>query len=371
MVTRSVRFFSILIFLGSLLLGVPAVFAERPALKEGISPQTAADYIHSIIEADRTIYSEVIVERMAFTISLKATENWERDNTLLLPAQFLLMSSKFSNQKESGMTYRLMSLWPINKKNGPKTEFEKKGLEAILANPDETYSTIKIVNGKKIFQAIYPDKAVTKSCVHCHNQHPKSPKTDFKFGDVMGGIIIKFPLEGKNVTKQNGEYIISAKLVSDYIHSVLAADRAVYSKFIVNRLQENNIVFASEFWWEDNALLLPAQFLLNASDLIVNKRIGLDFKLISPWPINTYNRAKSEFEQLGLEHVVKKPDQAYTNTLDLNGKKIFQAVYPDIAVSPACVSCHNSHPNSPKRDFKLNDVMGGILMTFPLKTSSQ
>jgi len=35
-------------------------------------------------------------------------------------------------------------------------------------------------------------------------------------------------------------------------------------------------------------------------------------------------------------------------------------------VAQACVGCHNAHANSPRRDFKLNDVMGGIVITVPL-----
>ena len=38
-----------------------------------------------------------------------------------------------------------------------------------------------------------------------------------------------------------------------------------------------------------------------------------------------------------------------------------------LAVSAACVKCHNAHPLSPKRDFKPNDVMGGIAITIPLE----
>jgi hypothetical protein len=48
-------------------------------------------------------------------------------------------------------------------------------------------------------------------------------------------------------------------------------------------------------------------------------------------------------------------------------QQYFQAIYPDLAVSPACIDCHNSHLLSPKRDFKLNDVMGGITITIPLE----
>jgi hypothetical protein len=29
------------------------------------------------------------------------------------------------------------------------------------------------------------------------------------------------------------------------------------------------------------------------------------------------------------------------------------------------VDCHNQHMNSPKKDYKLGDVMGGIVITIP------
>ncbi len=331
----------------------------------GISPQTAANYIHSVIEAGRTIYSEVIVERLGVTIDLKATENWQEQNTLPLPAQFLLLSSNTSNARDMGMKYRLMSLWPINPKNGPKTKFEKIGLENILKSPEKPFTKIVTIRGKPYFKAIYPDRAVTKACINCHNHHPKSPKKDFKMEDVMGGISIELPLNSNNV--EGEDYRIPAEVVADYIHSVLESDRQVYSKHVVNRLQENNIVYASENWWEDNALLLPAQFLLNASDLILNKNIDLDFKLISSWPVNNHNGPANEFERKGLKDIVRHPVRPYIEYRNIGGKKYFQAIYPDFAVSPACVTCHNNHPNSPRRDFKLNDVMGGIVMTLPLE----
>jgi len=46
--------------------------------------------------------------------------------------------------------------------------------------------------------------------------------------------------------------------------------------------------------------------------------------------------------------------------------RFFQAIYADRAVSQACVACHNAHLNSPKKDYQLNDVMGGIIITIPV-----
>ncbi|WP_283426389.1 c-type heme family protein [Shimia sagamensis] len=43
----------------------------------------------------------------------------------------------------------------------------------------------------------------------------------------------------------------------------------------------------------------------------------------------------------------------------------FVAMYPDVAEVAPCVICHNEHPDSPKKDWKLNDVMGATTWTYP------
>ena len=168
----SVRVLFCLSVLILLTLAPHPLFAE--ANRSGVPARVAADYIHAVIEAGRTIYSEVVVERMGVTIDLKATEHWDKENTLPLPAQFLLLSSRTSNAREVGMTYRLLSLWPINPKNGPQTRFEKKGLEEVVKNPNQPYAKTVVIQGKPFFKALYPDKAVTKACVKCHNNHPQT-----------------------------------------------------------------------------------------------------------------------------------------------------------------------------------------------------
>ncbi len=33
-----------------------------------------------------------------------------------------------------------------------------------------------------------------KACISCHNEHKDSPRTDFKMGEVMGGVVIRLPM---------------------------------------------------------------------------------------------------------------------------------------------------------------------------------
>ena len=61
------------------------------------------------------------------------------------------------------------------------------------------------------------------------------------------------------------------------------------------------------------------------------------------------------------------PIRPYIKHSKVGRKTYFQAIYPDITVTRGCVNCHNGHPNSPKKDFALDDVIGGIQVSFQVK----
>ena len=158
------------------------------------SPEVVADYIHAVIAADRALYTTHVVERMQEHRIVIAAEAWKQRKALPLPAQMLRMSGRIVEMGGSGLRYRLASLWPIYEENGPSTVFEETGLKVVAENPDEVYTGTITRGDQRFFKAIYPDFAVSKACVNCHNGHILSSKRDQKLGGVMGGIIISFPL---------------------------------------------------------------------------------------------------------------------------------------------------------------------------------
>ena len=161
---------------------------------KGISPELVADYVHSVIQADRTFYETEIVERMQRRGIVFASEHWRETGDLPLPAQFLIESGRLVAEQRNGIRFRLISSWAINKKNSPTTEFERTGLTNIAVNTDRPYTGVTTEGRARVFQALYPDKALSQKCADCHNVHPKSLKRDFKAGDVMGGILLTIPL---------------------------------------------------------------------------------------------------------------------------------------------------------------------------------
>jgi len=154
-----------------------------------------AAYIYDVIKADRTLYTTEIVNRLQARGITSASEHWEQENTLMLPAQFLQHSGKLAAENGSEIRYRLIGLWPIYRRNAPVSDLERNALESLRKNPSVPITGIVTSGRKQYFQAIYPDLAVSQVCIDCHNGHLLSPKRDFKLNDVMGGIAITIPLE--------------------------------------------------------------------------------------------------------------------------------------------------------------------------------
>ncbi|MBE9029783.1 DUF3365 domain-containing protein [filamentous cyanobacterium LEGE 11480] len=171
---------------------------------------------------------------------------------------------------------------------------------------------------------------------------------------------------------------ISPEVVVDYIHKVAESDRTAYTKHVIGRLtklegkdNKKGVVTAeaTEFWKQEKGVPLPAQMFRMGAEL-ASEDGNFTIGLISPWNINDNQAPKDDFEKAGMAKVVETAEP-YKAAREIAGKKYYSAIYPDIAVADACVSCHNDHPVHKERHadkvFKKGDVMGGVVINLPLK----
>lgn len=106
---------------------------------------------------------------------------------------------------------------------------------------------------------------------------------------------------------------------------------------------------------------LPALFLREASTALQKTRIPLGLFLGSDFPISPPN----EFSGTQADHFAnlrKTGEPEFFNAADIGR---FTAIFPDRVVAQGCVTCHSEHPNSPKTDWKLNDIMGATTWSYP------
>ena len=110
---------------------------------------------------------------------------------------------------------------------------------------------------------------------------------------------------------------------------------------------------------------LPASFVHLTSEL-VNRAGFHKADLLSIWNINPTKKPRNSFEDDALKKVNNTRD-IYPEWLDEEGgKPVFKRASADVANAQLCVDCHNNLEKSPRKDFRLNDVMGALVITLPL-----
>ena len=173
-----------------------AVGTAMGAAAQGIPYPNVADMLYRVMSADREVYTRLVVQRLTVDEDiLTASEHFEDEAALPLPAQMFRFGAETVMDNTGDFSYALLSLDPINRTNGPGTELEREGLEFVAGNPDENFYGEEELGGQRYFAAVYPDRAVAEACVNCHNDHRDSPRTDLEVGDVMGGVVIRIPID--------------------------------------------------------------------------------------------------------------------------------------------------------------------------------
>ena len=152
----------------------------------------------------------------------------------------------------------------------------------------------------------------------------------------------------------NDGFKILAKLNDEY--------RTLYTKKIVGGGKKAGLKF-DEDWLKDEveAGPLPALFLRATSSFLEKSPVQLGLYLGSDFPISESNLFKGIQADKFKEIKQDKQPKFFFN----KDTKRYIAMFPDFASVNACVSCHNNHKNSPKKDWKLNDIMGATTWSFP------
>jgi hypothetical protein len=150
-----------------------------------LAEPATARYVLATAKAFRTVYAKQIATQAARS-DVKPDEDWTKnDHAIMLPAQFL----KAAGKELEDFELSLIGLTPIYKENLPKTKAEEDALKKLTANPATEVLTFEDGNQ---FKGLAADIAIAESCVACHNAHPTSRKKDFRKGDVMGAIVVRF-----------------------------------------------------------------------------------------------------------------------------------------------------------------------------------
>jgi hypothetical protein len=136
----------------------------------------------------------------------------------------------------------------------------------------------------------------------------------------------------------------------------------------------SNIRITEHYRTEHPSLPLPASFAIDLAERISRRNPGMEFRVYSryPWPGRKQGGPQDQFDEEALKYLEAhsrpndQPPAAFSHFLSEKGQRKL-LYYSARHMEQSCLGCHN-HPTgaSPKKDWKVGDVVGVLKIVRPL-----
>lgn len=165
---------------------------------------------------------------------------------------------------------------------------------------------------------------------------------------------------------------INKELALKYADSYLIAlntFHSFYSTEVVSRVKSNGGEISADYKNRPGAIPVPATFSIELASKITETESGVTTRLYSDFPFSTRINGgpKDEYESLALSHLRFADDkkQPFIRYEKINGQLTLRFAKA-LIMQESCVNCHNSHADSPKKDWKVGDVRGARVVNITL-----
>lgn len=163
----------------------------------------------------------------------------------------------------------------------------------------------------------------------------------------------------------NRTVISNAQTVS----TALTAFRTLYTKEVVEVVRKEGIEVSHQFQDTKGVIPLPASMSMELGKLITSGPTGASAFLYSPYPFpwRKDGGLNDSFRSDAWEEIGKNPSKPFFRVENYNGVASVRYATADL-LRQSCVKCHNTHPQSPKVDWKVGDVRGILEVVQPIGT---
>jgi len=148
--------------------------------------------------------------------------------------------------------------------------------------------------------------------------------------------------------------------------------RGYYVKSVIKKVKGNDtgLKISYDHKTMENGIPLPATLIHDMSELL-SKKSGenVKLKLYSEFPFpNRKDRKLDEFGRQAMASFANDPDSVFVRQETFEGIDVVRVAVADKMIAQACVNCHNTRHDTPKNDWKLNDVRGVLEIISPIGT---
>ncbi len=154
------------------------------------------------------------------------------------------------------------------------------------------------------------------------------------------------------------------------LSSVISGIRGYYASNVVGRVlaaHGEQIRALHNYPEVPGAIPIPATLSLELGQVISQQQGNISYRFVSDLPFaNRPSHDLDKFEAAALNRLRLDPSQDVTEVHQVGFTNSFRYVTP-VVMGETCVNCHNTHPESPKRDWKVGDVRGiqEVIITQP------
>jgi adenylate cyclase len=144
------------------------------------------------------------------------------------------------------------------------------------------------------------------------------------------------------------------------LNSVITSVRGYYASNVVGRVLANPGATKVVHNYETipGAIPIPATLSLELGKVIGAQQENISYRFVSDFPFeNRTPHQLDAFEKSALQKLRSDPNQKVIDSSTSLFSDSVRLVAP-VIMGQACVNCHNSHPESPKKDWKVGDVRG-------------
>jgi class 3 adenylate cyclase len=135
--------------------------------------------------------------------------------------------------------------------------------------------------------------------------------------------------------------------------------RDLYAREVVGRVMDSNAAIPThQFRTTENGIPIPSTFSVELGKLLSRSDGTINYRFISDYPFkNREPHQLDAFERRALSELRANPTKPVVNIAGQFLDREIRYAGP-VRMGAACVACHNKHPDSPKRDWKVGDVRG-------------
>ena len=150
----------------------------------------------------------------------------------------------------------------------------------------------------------------------------------------------------------------------------LAEFRTLYTSEVVERVRSSGITVTHDYGSTDGAIPLPATLSIMLGERIGQHGTSAKTLLYSPYPFpwrEATGGLKDDFSNDAWEFLRDHPDGVYYRFEgEDDGRPLLRYATADL-MREACVDCHNTHPETPKSDWKVGEARGVLEIRHPLE----